>query len=169
MKSAKIAGDTGYETRVVILDSGEEAFAALTKFANDAQLTAASLTAIGAFEKATVDGSILKTRLTKGSRSEKRPITGSALRESTVRRRLEDDRVLIRRRRRGQRQSAAPGNDDGATRESAYHAREGFASEHDSAPGSDGSRNPRRSRGDPNLRRCEVASMPCRAGHVPCP
>jgi hypothetical protein len=44
-----------------------------------------------------------------------------------------------------------------------------FASEHDSAPGSDGSRNPRCGRGDPNLRRCEVASMPCRAGHVPCP
>ena len=65
----------------MILDSGEEAFAALTKFANDAQLTAASLTAIGAFEKATVDGSILKTRLTKRSRSEKRPITGSALNE----------------------------------------------------------------------------------------
>jgi len=54
MKSSKIAGDAGYETRVVILDSGEEAFAALTKFANDARLTAASLTAIGAFEKATV-------------------------------------------------------------------------------------------------------------------
>jgi uncharacterized protein len=54
MKSSKIAGDAGYETRVVILDSGEEAFAARTKFANDARLTAASLTAIGAFEKATV-------------------------------------------------------------------------------------------------------------------
>jgi uncharacterized protein len=49
MKSAKIA-----ETRVVILETGEEAFAALTKFANDAGITAASLTAIGAFEKATV-------------------------------------------------------------------------------------------------------------------
>jgi uncharacterized protein len=49
MKSAKIA-----ETRVVILETGEEAFAALTKFANDARITAASLTAIGAFEKATV-------------------------------------------------------------------------------------------------------------------
>jgi predicted DNA-binding protein with PD1-like motif len=54
MKSAKIARAAGDETRVLILDSGEEAFAALTKFANDAQLTAASLTAIGAFEKATV-------------------------------------------------------------------------------------------------------------------
>jgi uncharacterized protein len=43
MKSSKIAGDAGHETRVVILDSGEETFAALTKFANDARLTAASL------------------------------------------------------------------------------------------------------------------------------
>jgi hypothetical protein len=54
MKSIKVAGGAGFETRVVVLDSGEEAFAALTKFANDAQLTAASLTAIGAFEKATI-------------------------------------------------------------------------------------------------------------------
>ncbi len=54
MKSTKIAGDAGAETRVVILESGEEAFAALTKFANEAGITAASLTAIGAFENATV-------------------------------------------------------------------------------------------------------------------
>src|SRR6266702_4626701 len=54
MKSMKIAGDGGAETRVVILESGEEAFAALTKFANEAGITAASLTAIGAFENATV-------------------------------------------------------------------------------------------------------------------
>jgi predicted DNA-binding protein with PD1-like motif len=54
MKSTKIAGDAGAETRVVILDSGEEAFATLTKFANETALTAASLTAIGAFENATV-------------------------------------------------------------------------------------------------------------------
>ena len=54
MKSTKIAGDAGSESRVVVLDSGEEAFAALTKFANDAGITMASLTAIGAFEKATI-------------------------------------------------------------------------------------------------------------------
>ena len=54
MKSTKVAGDAGLETRVAVLDSGEEAVAALTTFANDAQLTTASLTAIGAFEKATV-------------------------------------------------------------------------------------------------------------------
>ena len=54
MKSTKIAGDAAAETRVVVLESGEEAFAALTKFANEAGITAASLTAIGAFENATV-------------------------------------------------------------------------------------------------------------------
>jgi uncharacterized protein len=54
MKSTKIAGDAGSETRVVVLDSGEEAFAALTKFATEAGVTAASLTAIGAFEKVTI-------------------------------------------------------------------------------------------------------------------
>jgi predicted DNA-binding protein with PD1-like motif len=54
MKSQKIAGDAGSETRVVVLDSGEEAFAALTKFANETGITAASLTAIGAFERATI-------------------------------------------------------------------------------------------------------------------
>ena len=54
MKSRKIAGDAGAATRVVILESGEEAFAALTEFANETGITAASLTAIGAFENATV-------------------------------------------------------------------------------------------------------------------
>jgi len=54
MKTAKIAGDAGAETRVVILEAGEEAFSALTKAANDAGITAASLTAIGAFESAVV-------------------------------------------------------------------------------------------------------------------
>lgn len=54
MKSAKIAADAGSEARIVVLDSGEEAFAALTDFANQAGITAASLTAIGAFENATV-------------------------------------------------------------------------------------------------------------------
>jgi predicted DNA-binding protein with PD1-like motif len=54
MKTAKIAGDAGAETRVVILETGEEAFSALTMAANDAGITAASLTAIGAFESAVV-------------------------------------------------------------------------------------------------------------------
>jgi len=50
----RLAGEAGAETRVAILQSGEEAFATLTKFATDVGITAASLTAIGAFEKATV-------------------------------------------------------------------------------------------------------------------
>ncbi len=39
---------------VVVLDSGEEAFAALTRFAGEKAISGASLTAIGAFERATV-------------------------------------------------------------------------------------------------------------------
>lgn len=54
MKTAKIAGGAGAETRVVILETGEEAFSALTEAANDAGITAASLTAIGAFKSAVV-------------------------------------------------------------------------------------------------------------------
>ncbi len=54
MKSTTVASDAGAETRVVVLDAGEEAFASLTKFANDARITAASISAIGAFETATV-------------------------------------------------------------------------------------------------------------------
>jgi predicted DNA-binding protein with PD1-like motif len=54
MKSKLVSDQPGAQVYVVILDSGEEAFAALTKFADQAGLAAASLTAIGAFEKATV-------------------------------------------------------------------------------------------------------------------
>ena len=54
MKSQLVSDTADAQVHVVILDSGEEAFAALTKFANDKKLTAASLSAIGAFEKATV-------------------------------------------------------------------------------------------------------------------
>jgi uncharacterized protein len=53
MRSTQLAHDTG-TTSVLVLDSGEEAFSALTKFANDTHLAAASLTAIGAFERATI-------------------------------------------------------------------------------------------------------------------
>ena len=54
MKSKRIGADYETQVHVVILDAGEEAFAALTRFANDAGISAASLTAIGAFERATV-------------------------------------------------------------------------------------------------------------------
>ncbi|MBR1246303.1 DNA-binding protein [Bradyrhizobium sp. AUGA SZCCT0169] len=54
MKNQLVADDPGGRIHVVILESGEEAFAALTRFANEARMTAASVTAIGAFEKAVV-------------------------------------------------------------------------------------------------------------------
>ncbi|MGX1106825.1 MULTISPECIES: PPC domain-containing DNA-binding protein [Bradyrhizobium] len=54
MKSKLVSDAPSAQIHVVVLDSGEEAFGALTKFANDARVTAASLSAIGAFERATV-------------------------------------------------------------------------------------------------------------------
>jgi len=54
MESRIVSDDPGGHVHIVILDSGEEAFAALTRFANEAGITAASVTAIGAFERATV-------------------------------------------------------------------------------------------------------------------
>jgi uncharacterized protein len=54
MKSKRVGADEEAQVHVVILDTGEEAFATLTRFANEAGISAASLTAIGAFERATV-------------------------------------------------------------------------------------------------------------------
>src|ERR1044072_9143212 len=54
MESKLVSTDAGAAIHVVVLDSGEEAFAALTRFANEAKMSAASVTAIGAFERATV-------------------------------------------------------------------------------------------------------------------
>ncbi|NOJ49216.1 PPC domain-containing DNA-binding protein [Bradyrhizobium archetypum] len=54
MKSKRVGPDEQAQVHVVILDAGEEAFAALTRFANESGISAASLTAIGAFERATV-------------------------------------------------------------------------------------------------------------------
>ena len=54
MKSKLVAAEEQAQVHVVVLDSGEEAFAALTRFAGEAGISAASLTAIGAFERATV-------------------------------------------------------------------------------------------------------------------
>jgi uncharacterized protein len=54
MRSKLVSDEPGAQVHVVILDTGDEAFAALTKFANDAEISAAALTAIGAFERATV-------------------------------------------------------------------------------------------------------------------
>ncbi|CCV05686.1 conserved hypothetical protein [Mesorhizobium metallidurans STM 2683] len=54
MKSQLVSEASGQRTFVVVLDTGEEAFAALTSFATDQNIGGASLTAIGAFERATV-------------------------------------------------------------------------------------------------------------------
>jgi len=54
MKSKLVAETSGQRTFVVVLDPGEEAFAALSAFAGQKGIAGASLTAIGAFEKATV-------------------------------------------------------------------------------------------------------------------
>jgi uncharacterized protein len=54
MKSKLVAEGAGERTFVLILDPGEEAFATITKFTTEEKLSAASLTAIGAFSGATV-------------------------------------------------------------------------------------------------------------------
>jgi predicted DNA-binding protein with PD1-like motif len=54
MKSRILSNDDGVRTHVVVLDSGEEAFATLTHFANEAGVAGASISAIGAFESAIV-------------------------------------------------------------------------------------------------------------------
>ena len=54
MKSKIIAAEHGAQVHVMVLESGEEAFAALTRFVRDKGISVASLTAIGAFERATV-------------------------------------------------------------------------------------------------------------------
>jgi len=54
MQSRLVWENAGERTFVLILDAGEEAFAAITNFAASNRLSGASLTAIGAFERATV-------------------------------------------------------------------------------------------------------------------
>jgi len=54
MKKKLVAAEDAPRIHVVVLDSGEEAFATLARFAAEAGISAASLTAIGAFERATV-------------------------------------------------------------------------------------------------------------------
>lgn len=45
----KLTDQTGTPTYVVVLDPGDEAFAVLSGFAREHQLTAAQVTAVGAF------------------------------------------------------------------------------------------------------------------------
>ena len=54
MKCQRIASEATSEMLVVVLDDGEEAFSSLLAFARKEGISAASLTAIGAFAEATV-------------------------------------------------------------------------------------------------------------------
>jgi uncharacterized protein len=54
MKSKLVAQNGGERTFVLILDPGDEAFTTISKFAEEERLSAASLTALGAFSNATV-------------------------------------------------------------------------------------------------------------------
>lgn len=54
MKSKVVSDQAGARTIIVVLETGEEAFAALDRFANAAGISGASLTAIGAFESAVI-------------------------------------------------------------------------------------------------------------------
>ena len=51
---AKVVEDADVVTYVVVCDPGDEAVAALTQFARSEDLEAAQITAVGAFERATV-------------------------------------------------------------------------------------------------------------------
>jgi predicted DNA-binding protein with PD1-like motif len=62
MNSKLVWSNAGERTFVLILDPGEEAFAAITAFAVDRRLSGAALTAIGAFERATVGWFDLKKK-----------------------------------------------------------------------------------------------------------
>ena len=54
MKSKLVADSAGERTYILILDADEEAFASISKFAEEQRVAAASLTALGAFSSATV-------------------------------------------------------------------------------------------------------------------
>ena len=64
MQSKLVWSDAGERTFVLVLASGEEAFKAIAAFAADAGLWGASLTAIGAFERATLGWFDLKKKKT---------------------------------------------------------------------------------------------------------
>jgi predicted DNA-binding protein with PD1-like motif len=54
MKAKVVSSSSSGKVHVLVLDSGMEAFAELTRYANEAGITAASISAIGAFERAVV-------------------------------------------------------------------------------------------------------------------
>lgn len=54
MHDTLLAENDGKRVFAVVLDAGEEAFACISRFADDHAISAASITAIGAFQTATV-------------------------------------------------------------------------------------------------------------------
>ena len=54
MKHKLLASDVGERTFIVILEEGDEAFKCLSQFVETERVTAASITAIGAFRAATI-------------------------------------------------------------------------------------------------------------------
>lgn len=54
MKHKLLASDAGERTFILVLDEGDEAFRCITNFAEKHDVTAASITAIGAFRSATI-------------------------------------------------------------------------------------------------------------------
>jgi uncharacterized protein len=62
MNSKLVWQNAGERTFVLVLDSGDEAFKAISGFAKDCRLGAASLTALGAFERATIGWFDLRSR-----------------------------------------------------------------------------------------------------------
>jgi predicted DNA-binding protein with PD1-like motif len=54
MKSKVLSNDDGVRTHILVLDSGEDAFSTLTRFANETGITSASVSAIGVFANAVV-------------------------------------------------------------------------------------------------------------------
>ncbi len=68
MKSQLIHEAQGQRTYVVVLDAGDEAMACLQAFAEAEDLSAAQITAIGAFETRSSDSGIGRARTTRGPR-----------------------------------------------------------------------------------------------------
>lgn len=62
MHSTLLAENDGKRVFALVLEQGEEAFSAIERFANEQAMTAASITAIGAFERATVGFFDFETR-----------------------------------------------------------------------------------------------------------
>lgn len=63
MNSKLVWQDAGARTFVLVLDAGEEAFRTISEFARTREIGGASLSAIGAFEKATVGWFDLKSKI----------------------------------------------------------------------------------------------------------